>query len=120
MRNKLFVATLLVLVASCGRAGDDDDTSFHVPSPHGFPSPTASAEASPTPDCTPEATPSPEPTTEPTRACSEDKVLLCHVPRGNPENANWLCVAPQGADAHLEHHEGDYLQGTEVGQCDSN
>lgn len=36
----------------------------------------------------------------------EGKVVLCHVPPGNPKNAHTICVAPQAVPAHLAH--GDY------------
>jgi len=39
-----------------------------------------------------------------------DKIFLCHVPPGNPENQNNICIALSGAIAHLaEVHGGDYL-----------
>ncbi len=38
---------------------------------------------------------------------SEDKVELCHIPPGNPENAHTIMVAPAAVAAHLAH--GDYL-----------
>ncbi|MCO6491481.1 MAG: thrombospondin type 3 repeat-containing protein [Phaeodactylibacter sp.] len=36
-----------------------------------------------------------------------NKVTICHVPPGNPANANILCVSPNAVPAHLAH--GDYL-----------
>jgi hypothetical protein len=36
-----------------------------------------------------------------------NKVLVCHVPPGNPGNAHTICVAPAAVPAHLAH--GDYL-----------
>jgi len=36
-----------------------------------------------------------------------DKVLVCHIPPGNPENAHTICIAPAAVPAHLAH--GDYL-----------
>ncbi len=54
-------------------------------------------------------------------ACSQacgnngNKVLLCHVPPGNPENAQTLCISPKAVDAHLENHEGDHC-----GPCGDN
>lgn len=40
-----------------------------------------------------------------------DKVVICHVPPGNPENAHTIEIAPSAVPAHLKH--GDYL-----GPCD--
>lgn len=37
----------------------------------------------------------------------EDKVLLCHVPPGNPANEHEITVGEPAVDAHLAH--GDYL-----------
>ncbi|MBC8314387.1 MAG: VCBS repeat-containing protein [Bacteroidales bacterium] len=39
-----------------------------------------------------------------------NKVLICHVPPGNPGNAHTICVSPNAVPAHLAH--GDYL-----GEC---
>lgn len=39
-----------------------------------------------------------------------DKVLVCHIPPGNPENAHTICISENAVPAHLEH--GDYL-----GEC---
>jgi hypothetical protein len=41
------------------------------------------------------------------------KVLLCHVPPGNPNNPQTLCIAPSAVPAHLANHPGDCL-----GSCD--
>ena len=52
---------------------------------------------------------------EPGQDCSnfpcgnnDNKVLLCHVPPGNPENAHTICISPNAVAAHIEHHEGDH------------
>jgi len=39
----------------------------------------------------------------------QDKVTVCHVPPGNPENAHEIHVAPTAANNHLKQHEGDSL-----------
>jgi hypothetical protein len=39
---------------------------------------------------------------------NDNKVLLCHVPPGNPGNAQTLCISPSAVAAHLENHEGDH------------
>ncbi len=42
----------------------------------------------------------------------QPKVQICHVPPGNPGNANTLCVSPNAVPAHLGvgiGHGGDYL-----------
>jgi len=36
-----------------------------------------------------------------------DKVLICHIPPGNPENAHEICVGEPSVEAHLAH--GDVL-----------
>lgn len=41
-----------------------------------------------------------------------NKVLVCHVPPGNPENAHTICVSPNAVPAHLGNHEGDHC-----GEC---
>ncbi|MDX1613561.1 MAG: FecR domain-containing protein [Candidatus Promineifilaceae bacterium] len=41
------------------------------------------------------------------REDGEDKVLLCHVPPGNPDNEHEITVGEPAVDAHLAH--GDYL-----------
>ena len=43
--------------------------------------------------------------------CPTDKVLICHLPPGNPENAHTLCVGSPAVDAHLKHH------GDNLGEC---
>jgi hypothetical protein len=40
------------------------------------------------------------------------KVLICHVPPGNPDNAHTICVGRAAVKPHQEHH-GDLL-----GACD--
>ena len=38
-----------------------------------------------------------------------DKVLICHVPPGNPAKARTLCITPGKRVAeHLANHEGDH------------
>lgn len=43
------------------------------------------------------------------------KVLICHVPPGNPSNPQTLCIAASAVPAHLSEHAGDCL-----GACSSN
>lgn len=40
-------------------------------------------------------------------ACGNNKVLVCHIPPGNPANAHTLCISQNAVAAHLAH--GDYL-----------
>jgi hypothetical protein len=47
------------------------------------------------------------------RAGNNPKILVCHVPPGNPSNAHEVCIAYPAVNAHLNH--GDYL-----GACGSN
>ncbi len=44
---------------------------------------------------------------------NDQKVLLCHVPPGNPDNEHTICISPNAVAAHLENHEGDHC-----GPCD--
>ncbi len=37
------------------------------------------------------------------------KVILCHVPPGNPGNPQTLCIAPSAVPAHIANHPGDCL-----------
>lgn len=39
-----------------------------------------------------------------------DKVLMCHVPPGNPDNMHDICVSPNAVPAHLAH-------GCQLGDC---
>lgn len=41
---------------------------------------------------------------------NEDKVLVCHVPPGNPANAHTICISANGVPAHLAH-------GCHLGEC---
>jgi hypothetical protein len=41
-----------------------------------------------------------------------DKIILCHVPPGNPGNPQTICVSPSAIPAHLANHPGDC-----VGPC---
>ena len=50
-------------------------------------------------------------------ACGNNgkKVLVCHVPKGNPENKHTICISYNAVKAHLKHgDEMDYL-----GSCDA-
>jgi len=40
------------------------------------------------------------------------KVLICHIPPGNPENQHTICVGAAAVEAHQSHH-GDL-----IGACD--
>jgi len=39
----------------------------------------------------------------------EDKSVICHVPPGNSGNPQTLRLPPSAVQAHLTHHQGDYL-----------
>lgn len=39
---------------------------------------------------------------------SPRKVLVCHIPPGNPENAHTICVSHHAVDPHQTHH-GDLI-----------
>ena len=38
---------------------------------------------------------------------ADEKVVLCHVPRGNPDNAHTISVGARGASAHLNHGDAE-------------
>jgi hypothetical protein len=40
-----------------------------------------------------------------------DKVCICHIPPGNPDNAHTICIGEPAVAAHIRNH-GDYL-----GEC---
>lgn len=41
---------------------------------------------------------------------NSEKITVCHIPPGNPENMHEIDVSVNALDAHLEH-------GDKVGQC---
>ena len=43
---------------------------------------------------------------------AEPKVTICHLPPGNPENAQTITIGASAVPAHLANHEGDA-----VGPC---
>ena len=45
---------------------------------------------------------------------TDGKVVLCHVPSGNPDNPQTIAVDPEDVEEHVPGHEGDYL-----GECGS-
>ncbi|MDI3282647.1 hypothetical protein [Polyangium sp. 15x6] len=54
----------------------------------------------------------PEPPTIPADArCGNNlqKVLVCHVPQGNPGNAHTICIGEPAVAHHLANHEGDSI-----------
>lgn len=40
-----------------------------------------------------------------TYSCEDGKVLICHIPPGNPDNAHTICVGSPAVKAHVKHHE---------------
>lgn len=50
--------------------------------------------------------------------CGSNKVIVCHVPPGNPENAHDICISVNALHAHVGRHgAGDHLD--HVGSCQS-
>lgn len=48
------------------------------------------------------------------KVCAEPKkVLVCHVPPGNPENAHDICVGTSALEAHQLNH------GDTIGACEA-
>lgn len=42
-------------------------------------------------------------------ASAADKVVICHVPPGNPDNAHTIEIAKRALPAHFRGHPDDYL-----------
>jgi hypothetical protein len=79
-----------VLFALGGCAGVEDDPSLHL---------TGTEEAAILLD-------------DGTLACDAPKVLVCHIPPGNPGNAHEICVAAAAVRAHQRLHDDP------VGACE--
>jgi hypothetical protein len=47
------------------------------------------------------------------RECLHNKVLVCHIPPGNPANAHTICVGKPAVDPHVANH-GDTLGACET------
>ena len=93
------------------------------------PSAPPSMPPSAPPSMPPSADPSPEPTPDPNEpppeggVCKHGKMMVCHVPLGNPSARHEICVSPQGAEHghgmleldpdYIGGHGGDYW-----GRCD--
>jgi hypothetical protein len=43
-----------------------------------------------------------------------EKVTICHVPPGNPENAHTITIGEPAVKHHLANHEGDH-----IGPCEN-
>lgn len=43
----------------------------------------------------------------------EDKVTICHLPPGNPENRLTITIGESAVAAHLANHLGDFVGGCE-------
>lgn len=48
--------------------------------------------------------------------CGNNKVTVCHIPPGNPENAHDICINKNAVESHLDH--GDYLGPCFTVTCD--
>ena len=44
--------------------------------------------------------------------CGNNKILICHVPPGNPSNPQTICISKNALPAHFNNHDGDH-----VGPC---
>lgn len=51
------------------------------------------------------------------------KVLVCHVPPGNPDARHNICIGPKAVQKHLDHHHGEDSDGVQysdyLGDCDA-
>lgn len=45
-----------------------------------------------------------------------NKVEVCHIPPGNPDNAHTICISPNAVETHLAH--GDHLGACGIEPCD--
>lgn len=45
----------------------------------------------------------------PAAAAPQEKVVVCHAPPGNPENAHTIVIGAPAAEAHLANHPDDSL-----------
>jgi len=52
-------------------------------------------------------------------ALASAQVTICHVPPGNPENAQTITVGEPAVEAHLTNHSWDHLGPCEVGPTSS-
>jgi hypothetical protein len=48
---------------------------------------------------------------------NEKKVLICHVPPGNPEAAHTLCIGAPALVAHLDNHHASNGDSDALGAC---
>lgn len=53
-------------------------------------------------------------------AIAHDKVTICHVPPGNPENAHTITIDSHALKAHLGENEQGLHGGDYYGECQSN
>lgn len=81
--------SVLVVVAACGGMASDDPTLYLTGTEE---QPLSSASGP---------------------VCPPTKVLICHIPPGNPANAHTICVGKPAERAHVAHH------GDGVGACGS-
>jgi hypothetical protein len=51
--------------------------------------------------------------------CPPTKVLICHMPPGNPTNVQEICVGPSAVAAHVSNH-GDHLGACYPAECTPN
>ena len=100
---------LMVLVSGIGFAQENEATPTPTESPSESPSATPSVEESPA------ESPSPADDEDKDEEEEEDegseKVKICHIPPGNPENAHTIDIDSSSVEEHLAH--GDY-----EGECD--
>jgi len=53
------------------------------------------------------------------KSCHADKVLICHIPPGNPGNAHTICVGAPAVEPHVtQHHDTLGACPTEGGEVD--
>ena len=87
MRTALFTLVLSLLAAACTLG--ESDSSLYL---------TGTEEA-------------PLTNAKGMKSCAGKKVLICHIPPGNPANAHTICVGESAVAPHTSHH------GDGVGAC---
>jgi hypothetical protein len=50
-------------------------------------------------------------------SCGKNKVLICHVPPGNPSAARTLCIGHCAVESHIREHSRDPMHADTLGEC---
>lgn len=83
MPSKLLLSSLLLASVSACVGAHEEDSSLYL---------TGTEESAIT-------------TPSGAKVCAGKKVLICHIPPGNPANAHTICVGKSAVDAHQKNHQ---------------